>query len=61
LAGLTLDDFTTLFKATETDTNSDGVADNTTLALMDDSWGVTLQNVAGHTLSEFFTDAVFLS
>jgi len=61
LAGLTLDDFTNLFKATETDTDNDGVFDDTTLALADDSWSVTLENVTGHTVTEFYTDAVLLS
>jgi len=29
--------------------------------LADNSWGVTLENVTGHTVTEFYTDAVLLS
>ena len=55
-------EFESLFKLTETerDTDGDGQGDtlDTTLALADDSWGVTLLDVSGHTLTDFYTDYV---
>jgi len=55
-------EFESLFKVTETerDIDGDGQGDtiDTTLALADDSWGVTLLDVSGHTLTDFYNDYV---
>lgn len=58
LGGLTLDQFTSFFALTEADVNGDTIAD-TTLGLADNTWGVTLLGVSGHTEAEFFSSSVF--
>jgi hypothetical protein len=57
-AGFTLAQFQTLFDATEADVNGDAIAD-TTLALADGTWGVTLLGVSGHTEADFHATSVF--
>jgi len=58
LGGLTLDQFKSLFTVNEADVNGDGTTD-TVLALADDTWSATLQNISGHTIDEFYTSSVF--
>ncbi|MBI3042463.1 MAG: hypothetical protein HYY78_06525 [Betaproteobacteria bacterium] len=58
LAGLTLDQFTGLFSVTETDVDGIGGTD-TVLALVDDSWGVTLLGVSGHVEQDFYDTSIF--
>jgi len=57
-AGFALADFTNLFVATETDVNGDTIMD-TTLALTDGSWEVTLLNVSTHTEADFYAASIF--
>ncbi len=57
LGNLTLAEFTSLFKVTVVDADSDGATDDTQLALLDDSWGVSLlDNNGAHDLSDFHTN-----
>jgi hypothetical protein len=54
LGSLTLEEFTSLFKVTVVDADNDGTIDDTQLALLDDSWGVSLLDDNGvHGLSDF--------
>ena len=53
LAGLSQNQFASLFAVTQGDVNGDGIID-TTLALTDGSQGVTLVGVSGHTVADFF-------
>ncbi|MDP2326262.1 MAG: hypothetical protein Q8N51_19850 [Gammaproteobacteria bacterium] len=58
LAGLTLDQFASFFNATEAYVNDDAILD-TMLALSDNSWGVTLLSVSGHSEADFYSTSVF--
>ncbi|HZY31520.1 MAG TPA: calcium-binding protein [Candidatus Methylomirabilis sp.] len=58
LAGMTLDQFTSLFSVTETDVDGIGGTD-TVLALADDSWSVTLLGVSGHGEQDFYDTSLF--
>lgn len=60
LGSLTLADFTTLFNVTVIDADHDGIVDDTQLALLDNTWGVSLLDDNGvHGLSDFHTN-IFL-
>ena len=59
LAGLTLDQFTSLFDVSGVDADLDGSIDDTVLALADGTWGVTLLNESGHTEAEFHATSIF--
>jgi Ca2+-binding RTX toxin-like protein len=59
----TVDQFKSLFKVSDVDTNGDGAADSTMLALADstpadNNWGVTVQG-SGHTIDDFYGSSVF--
>jgi Ca2+-binding RTX toxin-like protein len=54
LGNLTLAEFTSLFKVTVVDADNDGTLDDTRLALLDDSWAVSLLDDNGaHVLNDF--------
>lgn len=62
-ADFTVDQFTSMFKVSDVDTNGDHVADSTMLALADSTaadinWGVTVQG-AGHTEADFYGSSIF--
>lgn len=60
LADLSLDQsqFASFFDVTQADVNGDQITD-TVLALTDDSWGVTLIGVSGHTVDDFYNSINF--
>jgi hypothetical protein len=58
LAGLTLDEFTNLFKVSEGPVDGDGLLD-TTLALQVGGWEVNLLGISGHDLDDFYSDSLF--
>ncbi len=58
LDGLTLDQFASFFDVTETDVDGNGTVD-TVLALADGTWGVTLLDVSGHTVDDFYSSSMF--
>lgn len=58
LADLSLDQFAGFFDVTQEDVNGDGTTD-TVLALADDTWEVTLLDVSGHTVDEFYGSSIF--
>jgi VCBS repeat-containing protein len=59
LAGLTLDEFSNLFKVSEGPVDGDQLLD-TTLALADGTWEVNLLGVSGHdNLDDFYNDSLF--
>jgi Ca2+-binding RTX toxin-like protein len=58
LAGFTAEDFQAAFNLDEGDFGGGAGAD-TRLALIDDSWSVTLREVSGRTLDDFYSDSIF--
>lgn len=57
LGSFTLAEFANLFKVSVVDADNDGTIDDTQLALLDDSWGVSLLDDNGvHGLSDFHTN-----
>lgn len=59
LAGITVDQFTSLFQVNQVDVTGDGIPDNTVLALADGTWEVTLLNLSGHSEADFFATSIF--
>ena len=58
-AAIDIDTFDAFFKVSVADADGDGFADDTVLALEDDSWSVAIQDDAGaHTLQNFY-DNIF--
>jgi Ca2+-binding RTX toxin-like protein len=58
LAGITLDEFKTLFQVSEGHLDGDALLD-TTLALQVGGWEVSLLGVSGHDLDAFYSDSLF--